>query len=225
LSTELVATERKEERPRGLKVFLFFVLHIILYSIIMTVFLVIGPVYDRSHIVTSNGALAMFLALIVLVSVVRVFPSIWNYSKAELFLIPKKRWKLFAGFVVGIGLPVFYQVVLNQNFSPIESLQLMLAGRTYQGYGWTESILDIVTLGILIPIMEEFVFRGILQRFLTERYHFAVGIICASLLFGTMHLNPILGIVLGFSFGFAYRISGSLLLAIFVHAAWNLFFS
>ncbi|MBN2063672.1 MAG: CPBP family intramembrane metalloprotease [Sedimentisphaerales bacterium] len=82
-----------------------------------------------------------------------------------------------------------------------------------------------LSAAIVTPIMEEFLFRGIVQNSLI-RYSGSNwrGIIASAVLFALMHANaqhfPAL-IVLGCCFGYAYSKTGSLLTAITMHAAFN----
>ncbi len=90
-------------------------------------------------------------------------------------------------------------------------------------------ITGIVTMyfsaAIVTPIMEELLFRGIVQNSLIK-YSGSNwrGIIASAVLFALMHANaqhfPAL-IVLGCCFGYAYSKTGSILTAITMHAAFN----
>lgn len=77
---------------------------------------------------------------------------------------------------------------------------------------------------VIAPIMEEILFRGILQDALMRKYGVFVGILIASAVFGIVHLIPqqvvnafMIGIVLGYIF---YR-TGALLPVILIHCINN----
>jgi membrane protease YdiL (CAAX protease family) len=79
---------------------------------------------------------------------------------------------------------------------------------------------------LLVPLVEERVYRGLVQRILAARFGPARGIGAAALMFGLAHLGVYQIAVyqtalLGVSFGVAYA-SGGLVAAVIVHAAWNL---
>jgi membrane protease YdiL (CAAX protease family) len=79
---------------------------------------------------------------------------------------------------------------------------------------------------LIVPIVEERVYRGLLQRVLARRLGPPWGIVSASLLFGLAHLGVYRfaiyqAVLLGVSFGVAYA-EGGFLAAALVHAAWNL---
>jgi uncharacterized protein len=92
--------------------------------------------------------------------------------------------------------------------------------------------LAILSICIVAPI-EEYVFRGVIQGRLRETFNAPGAIIGASLLFGTLHLGNYIGSVeaiLGWSllisgvgviFGILYERTGTLLVPILVHAAYN----
>ena len=79
---------------------------------------------------------------------------------------------------------------------------------------------------ILAPIMEETLFRGLIQGSITKRYGAIVGILLSALMFGAFHIVPqqaINAFVVGLILGYIYHRSGSLSTVIFIHAANNAF--
>ena len=79
---------------------------------------------------------------------------------------------------------------------------------------------------LLVPLVEERVYRGLLQRVLAARFGSTAGLAAAAILFGLAHLGVYRFAVyqttlLGVSFGVAY-LGGGLGAAAMVHAAWNL---
>jgi membrane protease YdiL (CAAX protease family) len=91
----------------------------------------------------------------------------------------------------------------------------------------TDLFINIMIIGIIPGITEEFLFRGIIQNELkiySPNYHLAVWI--AAILFGLMHLQ-IIGlfpkIIIGVVLGYAYHYSGSLILPMLLHAINNSF--
>ena len=83
---------------------------------------------------------------------------------------------------------------------------------------------------LLVAVGEEIIFRGVLFRWIDEKWGFAVALTVSALLFGLMHL-PQPGATLWSSFaiaveaglllGAAYKYSGTLWLPIGIHWAWN----
>jgi membrane protease YdiL (CAAX protease family) len=88
--------------------------------------------------------------------------------------------------------------------------------------GW---ILAVLGLGLLAPVGEELVFRGIVQQACRRMLSPIMAAILSGLLFAVLHFQPwflaglgLMGIVLGL----VYELSGSLTATILVHSAYNL---
>ncbi len=93
-------------------------------------------------------------------------------------------------------------------------------------FSWVSALLMIPLGGILVPFAEELFFRGILFRWMADKWHPWVGIIVSSIVFGLIHLEPsvavgtsILGMVMAW---FTWK-SKSLWPAIVIHVINNAF--
>ena len=89
-------------------------------------------------------------------------------------------------------------------------------------------IVTIICAGILIPIVEEILFRGLIFNRIKCQYNFVAGLLISSLLFGIYHGNIVQGIyatLLGIFLGFAYHKTKSILIPIFIHMGGNTFVS
>ena len=87
-------------------------------------------------------------------------------------------------------------------------------------------IVTIICAGILIPIVEEIIFRGLIFNRIKHQYNFVAGLLISSLLFGIYHANIVQGIyatLLGIFLGFAYHKTKSILIPIFIHMGGNTF--
>ncbi|MCB9201817.1 MAG: CPBP family intramembrane metalloprotease [Flavobacteriales bacterium] len=82
-----------------------------------------------------------------------------------------------------------------------------------------------LTVGIIAPILEELLFRGIiLQGLLNKGKSPFLAIFISSLLFGLIHLNPwqlVGAFILGSAIGFVYYRTQSILTAILLHIINN----
>jgi len=87
-------------------------------------------------------------------------------------------------------------------------------------------LISSIIFVIAAPILEEFIFRGIILDGLLKRYSPLKSIIFSSILFGIIHLNP-WQFVSAFSFGiiagWVYYKTANLTLPILMHFATNLF--
>lgn len=83
---------------------------------------------------------------------------------------------------------------------------------------------QLIGLGVVIPVAEEMMFRGILFRRYRENQRFWYSAVCSSLLFAFMHVNTIqmiYGFLLGLMLCYLYDKFGSVKAPVFLHIALN----
>lgn len=83
----------------------------------------------------------------------------------------------------------------------------------------------LVLYGMVSPLAEEVVFRGVIYNRLRRQYNPAVGIGVSGLLFGAFHGNPVQGVYgacLGMLMAYLYERSGSFPIPLLFHAVANL---
>ena len=92
------------------------------------------------------------------------------------------------------------------------------------------SQLSWLSLFLLVGVVEEVIFRGILFRLITDKWNIAVGLTTSALLFGLAHLgNPgatlwaalAIALASGWLFGMAYAYHRTIWVPIGMHWAWN----
>ena len=84
---------------------------------------------------------------------------------------------------------------------------------------------QLVILGILTPILEEILFRGIIFKRLKTYYEVTIAAYMAAIIFGIAHFNLIQGLyafVLGIVLTYIYEKSGNIVTIIFMHSAANI---
>jgi len=93
-----------------------------------------------------------------------------------------------------------------------------------EGFSWTGLLLMLLLVGILVPVIEEIIFRGLVLGWLCRHLPFVFAVPINALLFSVVHGIPqlipalaVMGLVLC---AFALR-SGSLWPAIVVHGTFN----
>ena len=147
----------------------------------------------------------------------------------------KKNWKLFreydktkdglraigffiTGFVLSIGSAVlinsFYQLGKEKNVCALDYGSLANANV------W----LYLIVVVFMLPVIEEFLFRGLFFKMLTRKNKLAV-ICIQAFLFGIVHLNPIKCIytfVFGIVLGIVYQKTQNLLFPICMHIGFNI---
>jgi membrane protease YdiL (CAAX protease family) len=91
-------------------------------------------------------------------------------------------------------------------------------------HGWQLALLFVLVC-VVAPLIEELLFRGLLFRALEKRYGLLVGALAAGLIFGGIHPQLPFGFpplfVLGVGLCYLYRISGSIVPGMVLHAANN----
>ncbi len=154
-------------------------------------------------------------------------------------LILKKLNKI--NFKENISLSIDYKflliiIILSVTFliinSEIENLISILFGRyssLYQVFinlANLNIVFSFITIAFFPSIIEELIFRGIIQRGLVNKYNVKKGIIVSSILFAVIHLNPnqIVPIfLLSLIIGYVYYRTNNLIYPILIHFFNNLF--
>ncbi len=91
------------------------------------------------------------------------------------------------------------------------------------GDTWASFALEFFSLAVLVPFMEEFVFRGVLLSSL-RKYGVGFSIVASAIVFGLVHLqlgNIVFATIAGLVMGFLYARTNNLWLTIAVHAVNN----
>lgn len=86
--------------------------------------------------------------------------------------------------------------------------------------------IQIICLGILMPICEELVFRGLMFKRLREGTGYMQAAVYSSVIFGILHVNivqMIYGFLLGMMLAYIYEKYGSIKAPMAAHIAMNLF--
>jgi membrane protease YdiL (CAAX protease family) len=86
-------------------------------------------------------------------------------------------------------------------------------------------LFSIISLAIAAPVIEELLFRGLVQDFFGEIYPKWIAIFFTAAIFGLIHLNPFSIINAfwgGMVYGYVRYETGSLWPSIFLHSMWNL---
>lgn len=94
------------------------------------------------------------------------------------------------------------------------------------------AVLSAFFMFLYVAVGEEIIFRGVLFRWIDEKWGFAAALVVSALLFGAMHIaqpgagwwsSLAIAIEAGLLLGAAYKWSGTLWLPIGIHWAWNFF--
>ncbi|MDR2396625.1 MAG: CPBP family intramembrane metalloprotease [Puniceicoccales bacterium] len=121
-------------------------------------------------------------------------------------------WQIFLRWLVEHQYPVALDV------QPI--VHLLSENVLSPGY----LILTGISVICLAPLSEEWLFRGVVYRFLNTRFNHVIALMVSSFLFAVLHLHfasflPLF--FLGCWLGYAYRSTGDIKVSIFLHALFN----
>jgi membrane protease YdiL (CAAX protease family) len=82
----------------------------------------------------------------------------------------------------------------------------------------------MITIAVVAPIIEELLFRGVILDGLRMHYRLSTAIVASSILFGLVHLSPIVSIqtfLLALFLAWLRVSTGSLMLCVISHSAFN----
>lgn len=89
---------------------------------------------------------------------------------------------------------------------------------------WLSIIVIFVGMAVISPFKEEFLFRGILHGFISEKWSFWLGLVISSVVFGLLHPGYFLSAsIMGVVFVVLYKLTRSLIVPIILHIIWNAF--
>ncbi len=131
-------------------------------------------------------------------------------------------WRVvFAAFALLMCFEVAFYSVFGDWAPPDPSggLDLMEEGWIGLGYG-------LLSACVAAPVVEEIIYRGFLLRGLERRFGFNMAALASTVIFALGHDYDLYGLasvaVFGFAAAWVYRITGSLMAAILLHALFNL---
>lgn len=125
---------------------------------------------------------------------------------------------LSMNFIVGYVLTLLSQI---KSLGPVFADYEKMAG---QITGGSNLMLVLLTTGIIVPVFEEFLFRGLVFNELKGHINIKAAIVIQAVIFGLVHLNVVQGAyaaAIGLILGYIYYWSGSLFASILVHMVLN----
>lgn len=183
--------------------------------------------------------LILIVSIAVLTLVTFILPlELANYEK-DLYLLVIKTISFL--FVFKMILKInFLHLISNDKFNRIDALKILLLAVTYSvlfnyyvvnfiiGENMImnkDSIIKSIELFFVAPLLEEILFRGIIQKRFNQELNYFLSIMLTSILFSLYHANyQYLFSHLAFSIvvGLIYQKYNSLLLCVFFHSLINI---
>lgn len=162
---------------------------------------------------------ALFL-LVAVLFIKRVRQFLWQ----SFSLAPMKEARTYLYIIAGFCIFYISQYVLISvlKIDDPSSQSQDLGYDQLTGSSWVQYALFYFAVTIITPIKEEFLYRGLIHRFLGLRYHFIVGLMISSLIFGLLHIGfPVSATIMGLVLVLVYHLTRTLAAPIVLHIAWN----
>ena len=209
-----MATARSKKRPLWIWILLFIVaafLSIIGYGLLISGYQ--GADYFAHPSLTVVAA-AIILGLYTLF--VRWIERHWPADLPLGKLVPHTLLGILVGFIIMV-LVVSTIVAMGD------------ATVTWKGFS-VEKQFSVFMMFLAVAVGEEMIFRGVIFRWIDERWNTWVALLISAILFGWMHISNdnatwwsslAIAVEAGLLLGAAYKWSGSLWVPIGIHWAWN----
>lgn len=140
-------------------------------------------------------------------------------------VVPNKKaalWKYAAVIVLSAAMCLGLNNLINiGNLYTVDEAYAQTMEALYSAPVYSQ----ILSLGILVPICEEMVFRGLLFQRMRERGTFMQAALFSSVVFGLMHMNMvqmIYGFLVGMMLAYVYEKYGSVKAPILAHMSMNI---
>ncbi len=171
-----------------------------------------------------------YAAMIEAVAAIITIPVMWYFfhkdrvREKQMGIIPNKKapvWQYAAGILMALALSLgLNSLIVIGNMSEMsESYQ-----ETMDALYSAPLYIQIISLGILVPICEELVFRGLFFKRLRENSTYIQAAVYSAVVFGFAHGNIVqwlYGLILGMALAYIYEKYGSIKAPIVSHAAMN----
>ena len=210
-------------------------IYIIVNIIVQAVMIVIitanynpGAVITDGQTVVNNltESVNKYSNLVGLISALITIPIIYRFSKME--FLKDMRKKMTKSYLYLIPFAFLANTGLSRMISLLPSIDIFGNYTKVEQNLFSGSIaIQALSLIVIIPLMEEMIFRGLVYKRIKE-YTGSIytGAIVSSLMFGLYHFNlaqGIYGFLLGLIFIFVYEKYKNILAPIVMHMLCNLF--
>jgi uncharacterized protein len=221
---------------RGRDILLMTVLSLTLFftlvaaAVVMLIFTTGVDPLDEAALMAQIGSLPGVLSMsaasvIALVAGVLGVSAWRKRGAADLGLRPVTGRLVLLSIAAAVGLRLlFFPLAALLTALGLPSTTMQTAFIAPVGFDLGALLGVLLFVGVLIPIAEELFFRGALYVWLRERWGVPIATIVSSLVFGAVHGELTIGILmisLGALTAIAYQRSGSLWTSIIIHVVFN----
>lgn len=173
----------------------------------------------------STSQWLLYLDFIGFLITVFIFKSTRQFLGAAFSFEPLKKGRTYL-YLIGafIFMYIAQYIILDVLQWEDATEQVEIFGFDKLSLGWVSIIVILVGMAVITPLKEEFLFRGILHGFLSEKWGFWLGLILSSIILGLLHPGYVLSAsIMGVVFVVLYRLTRSLIVPIILHIVWNAF--
>ena len=173
------------------------------------------------------------LTSVILSALIFIGVIVYYYYRKRHVVRPPYRFDRLNGYqmsislIMGVGCVFLSQliIIISETIGVISLDNLEDYGQLIMSMiGQSPTWLILLTIGIIAPIAEELLFRGLVFHMFNRHMNVKVALIVQGLLFGAFHMNIVQGLyasVLGIVLGMAYLLTGSLWIPIIIHIVNN----
>ncbi|MDO9592411.1 MAG: type II CAAX endopeptidase family protein, partial [Erysipelotrichaceae bacterium] len=173
------------------------------------------------------------LTSVILSALIFIGVIVYYYYRKRHIVRPPYRFYRMSGYqiaislIIGVGCIFLSQLIIliSQsmgilNVENLENYEQLILSMIGQSPTW----LILLTVGIIAPIAEELLFRGLVFHMFNRHMNIKIALIVQGLLFGAFHMNLVQGLyasVLGIVLGITYLLTGTLWIPIIIHIVNN----
>lgn len=151
---------------------------------------------------------------------------LYEYKRLPIVRMDEFKKEELLSNVILVGLIVLFGILLNVFVAhlPLSDISKGFE-KANETLGDGSVVIQILSNALLIPILEELLYRGIICGQLSLWYKPWIGILISSVLFGIMHFNVIqflYAVIMGILLGFSYVKTKNIFIPILGHGLTNL---
>lgn len=181
-----------------------------------------GVYIDAARLVSDNGLI--FIAVVALISYVPLFLFYYlDREKVRLYFIKNARtFDYIMAVLGGVGIAIILNLIITISGISNFDTQFQSVNETLQS---PPVFVKVIAAGIIVPILEELIFRGLIFNRIRNQYNALVAMFISSIMFGIYHFNLTQGIyaaILGLCMVYVYNKVRTLVVPIMIHMSANI---